>query len=408
MQTQRQQTALEADCLDAVSGLRSSLIDLYATLALDPTEPLEVARRLGLNKNLTWKLSKIISADDGFSAITHIPGAPGWEIFFAALSRREAADGAIARVRAALERFDGVVALHAGDRPNLELILDSLGAAGNGNAPLENSRRLAYQGNSGVWGVQAKVRTAAGFVAVDPSDESRVMISLVGGFVGFRRLRPAVPWPLFRFWTYNDAGALLPTRDTPIEPPADPADPPQLMRRFCSPNLPEIRQTRIGNATEYALAPGEVGNSGVFTCFFGTVETGCTRYRDRDNEHGEFASSINLPVENLLFDLFVDDRIHMPEPPEVLVFARPHADADGPLTRREEYRLPLAERCTELAGRPPAVATPLVPRIGDLVSTVQHRMGPDIRWRGFRLLLPYPPMMSTVVLRWPLAEAPNR
>lgn len=412
MRTPHEHTVLGDECIDAVSALRSALIDLYAVLEMDPAEPQELSRRFGINKNLTWKVSKIIGATDGFSAVAHLPGASGWEIFLTALNRGAGTDEAIARVRAALERFDEFVAVHAGGRGDLELILDSMGAAGNGNAPLETSRQLAYQGNSGVWGVQAKVRTATGFVTLDGEDQSRVKIALVGGFVGFRRLRPRVPWPLFRFWTYRDDGAQIETRSEPIETRPRPGDPPELLRSFCSETLPEIRTTQIGDVMEYSLTGGEVGNLGAFTCFFGAITHGCPRYRGEGHEHGEFAASINLPVETLLFDVYIDDRIAIAAPPEVLVYGRPQGGVDGPEGRREEYRLPLSERCVELpgggaTGRPPALATPLAPRLGELVSMVQGRMAaPETRWRGFRLVMKYPPMMSAAVLRWPLEQAP--
>src|SRR5262245_47686055 len=134
--------ALEEDCREVLQALRGQLIDLYASMNLDPDQPQEVARRLRLNKNLTWKVSKIINAADGLSAIPHVPGAAGMEILLTGLESAGATRSNIDAVRETLERFDKVVARHAGDRAHLDLILDSMGLGATG-LPLLSSRELA-------------------------------------------------------------------------------------------------------------------------------------------------------------------------------------------------------------------------------------------------------------------------
>src|SRR5215471_18956128 len=124
--------ALEEDCREVLQALRGQLIELYSAAGLDPGQPQEVARRLGLNKNLTWKVSKIINAADGLSAIQHVPGAAGMEILLTGLESAGASRRNIDAVHEALERFDQVVERHAGDRAHLDLILDSMGLGATG------------------------------------------------------------------------------------------------------------------------------------------------------------------------------------------------------------------------------------------------------------------------------------
>lgn len=397
---------MEVECQRVIAGVRGSLLELYASLAVDPELPQEAIRKFGVNKNLAWKVSKILSTADGLPAIQHFPGAPGWEIMLAAIRDAGGPEPLLDRVRAALESFDQFVSRHAGSRANLELILDSMGLGGAGGQ-LEASRLAAYQGNSGIWGVQVRTRMTAGFV-VPSATRGRVDGALVGGLLGFRCLRPGVSWPLFRFQCYNDDGTPRRKESEPLEAGDGHTSLPSLIRSFSSPALPPIASHVIGNSVEHVLQPTTVGNLGAFDCFFGEVVRGNTRYRDASNTHAEFSSSVTLPIESLVFDIFVHRDLELAAPPAMDVFGRPAGGPADPTTHRDPYRIPIHERCVELVGQPPVLVTPLMPRHPDLVAMVTARLGfPLSEFRGFRATLKYPPMPATVVIRWPLAEAPR-
>lgn len=398
---------LEPDCQRILGGLRGALIELFASVDADPGAPQEVSRRFGLNRNLTWKISKIIESIDGFGAIQHLPGAAGWDIFLASVGSAGVPEARLEAVRKWLREFEEFVTLHAGDRTQLELMLDSMGVGSRGEGQLDMSRQLAYQGNSGILGVQAKVRVTAAFVVPSKTDPTRVDCALVGGLVGFRRLRPNVSWPLFRFTHHTDGKPSRPGNVEEIELKRSADEVPRLLRRFCSPNLPQIRTAMLADATEYVLPSGPVGNSGQFSCFFGDVVRGEQRYAKPGDEYCEFGSHITLPVETLVFDLLVHEGLEVALPPAVLVFGRPDGVPYDPRTVRDENLIPLSERAAPLAGRPPAVATPLVPHYAEIVQAVVDRLGFEAgEMRGYRLVLKHPPMNSTVVLRCDLPSKP--
>lgn len=397
---------MELECQRVIAGIRGSLLELYAALGVDPAQPQEAIRKFRVNKNLAWKVSKILSAEDGLSTVQHFPGGAGWEIMLGAIQEAGGPDLLLSRVRAALDQFDVFVARHAGTRTNLELILDSMGLSGGGGQ-LEASRQMAFQGNSGIWGVQVRTRMTSAFV-VPSKTPGRVDAALIGGLLGFRCLRQGVSWPLFRFQSYNDDGTPRDRTAETVEENDGSSPLPALIRRFSSPNLPPIKSVRIRNSVEHSLQPTTVGNLGAFDCYFGDILRGESRYRDEINVQGEFASSVTLPLENLVFDLFVHRELEMPEPPTVVVYGRPAGGPDDPSAHRESFRIPIPERCVEMVGRPPVVVTPLMPRYPELVAMVTARLGSNLAdFRGFRATLKFPPMPATVVLRWPLPEAPK-
>jgi hypothetical protein len=266
---------------------------------------------------------------------------------------------------------------------------------------------MAFQGNSGIWGVQVRTRMTAGFV-VPGRTPGMVDAALVGGLLGFRCLRPGVSWPLFRFQSYTGEGVQMERDRETITAGDGPAAMPALIRRFSSEKLPPIRTVRIGNIEEHVLQPTTVGDLGAFDCFFGDLVRDDARYRTNVDTHAEFASSVTLPVETLVFDVFIHRDVELVEPPTVAVYGRPAGGPDDPATHTEPYRIPIPERCVEMVGQPPVVVTPLMPRYPELVAMVTTRLGHSLAdFRGFRATLKYPPMPATVVLRWPLPEAPS-
>lgn len=390
----------------AVQAVRGSLIRLYNAVQADPAAPQEAARRFGLNKNLTWKISRIMGAEDGLSAIQHMPGPAGMDILLSTFEAKGAPVDSIDAVRQALREFDDVVTAHAGDREHLQLILDSMGLAGSGPR-LESSRELAFRGNSGIWGIQARARIVNAMLTPARESPGNLDITMVGGFVGLQRLRPEVTWPLFKFRGYRDDGTHERFEPEWVEPDATGLLPSGMLGRFSTSGAPLIAAVRDGTTIQHILQRGPVGNSGAFDCFFGRISRGVSIYRTEQDRIGELTTAVSLPIQTLIFDVLVHRELQVPMP-KVLVFARPPGSADEPKHFVESNLLPLEERCVDLVGSPPVVASVHFPRAEELAQTLYDRLGyPGREFRGLRLLMRHPPMPSTVVIRWDLPEAPH-
>jgi hypothetical protein len=63
----------------------------------------------------------------------------------------------------------------------------------------------------------------------------------------------------------------------------------------------------------------------------------------------------------------------------------------------------MSERPLRVVGTPPALSTPLVPAITRIAGYVYKRMGWNpTEFQALRLQLPYPPVGSSVAMRWRL------
>ncbi len=386
----------------ALQAVRRALIDLYEAIGANPETPQDVARKYNINRNLTWKLSRVIGAQDPFAALNHLPGQPGIELAIGAFEKAGAPTAAVGNLRTAMNSLFEVVREHAGDREHLELTLESMGLFER-DASAESGRELAFRGNSSVWGVQARTRVAATLLA--PGAQAGTLdYAMVSGLVGFRRLRPSVQWRLYRAQQHNDKGGALPGAPSLEEIEAKrPGDLPLLLREFCSPNMPTLLASEGPEGREISLPGGQIGNRAAFDCFFGYIYRGLPSARTPDNEFGSTAATVTLPAETLVFDLIVHRDVQIPSMPEVALYGFPHGGPEDPSAQTARNMLPMSERPIELAGSPPAVATPLAPGIARVIDRVYSRLGHKAAdFRGMRLTLRYPPMSSRLVMRWPL------
>lgn len=391
----------------AVQDLRRALIELYADVGVDPTRPQEVSRKLGIHRNLSWKLSRVMNAADPFDSLNHLPGQQGLQLALAAFEKGGATTDSTGDVRKAMERFEETVVEHAGDRTQLELSLESMGLF-EPEHQLESGREQAFRGNSMIWGVQAKARVTTLFAAPSAIRKNAVDFVLVSGICGFRRLRPSAQWRLFRSQISDDKGHTLNESELKLEEifPDASSVTPHVLRDYCTPTMPEIVIREGPEGREYLLPPGPIGPGAAFDCISGYVLRGLPSVKDENNEYASAACPISLPVETVQLDVVLHRDIENSDSIEYQVFGYPNGGVDSPPTQTTANLLPIRLKPTELAGPPPALATPLFPAYGRLASRVYERMGwnPE-EFSAQRLQVAFPPMSTRLVARWRLPEA---
>ncbi len=391
----------QADCQAVVGELRAALLALYRSVDADPMQPQAVSRRFGVNKNLTWKIAKVLETEDCFEAAALLPGSSGLRILIDAVAQKgEAAVGLAAAARRAWDGFEEMVERHAGDRAGLELMLDSMGV---GEKPQQKSRQRAFQGASGLWGVQCDAQVIARFMAPSSSDQGLLDHALVTGWTGVRRLREIAPWPLINLQLRNDDGtpsAYLARREPLVESDAPHA---WMLDEFASGARPDIQILPSASGLAFELGAGEVGRQGEFTCYFGyRFPSAVPRFADEHNTHGEFRHEISIPTRNLLLDLFVHRELEEALATRVRLFGNLRA-RDPELN--PAFEAPISERLLDM-GTNPRVATPLVERYSELIGFTVERTGWDLRdFRLLRLRCEHPPMHAMASIRYPLPKA---
>jgi hypothetical protein len=386
----------------SVHELRGSLTELLAGIGADVSKPLALSRKLGLDKNLAWKVSRIVRSTDPAPAVQNLPGAAGFEILLNAVQKAGGSLESLRRTKRAIESIDSMMERHVGDKSTLELVLDSMPDAANERLLL--SRKLAFRGTSGIWGVQARARINAAVVAPSADDPDFIDAATIGGWVDFRRLRADSRWALFRHRSYGAAEESQRRRVT-IDPSADASGPP-LLREFCSASLPPIHSIEDPTGeVVYELGSSPVGNSGAFTCFMGTLMRRIgPRFADATDDVGQFGALVSAPSENLVFDLIVHRNCEFALRASAKIFA---VLSPGPEHRHERDQIPLRLVPSDLGRFPPVLDTPMVASYAQVIDYALTRCGWNRRdFMAVRYLLEFPPFPSTVVVSFPLDQRP--
>lgn len=393
------------DALDqAFQGVRGALTELLVSVGADPGKPQEIARRFRINKNLAWKISKIVTVTDPHAVVSNIPGPTGMNTILSAFQSGGAPKPSLDAARDAVDRFDRMVEVHVGDRSTLELVLSSKAPHRVPTEHLHQTRKMAFQGNSSIWGIQARVKLASFFLAPSAGDPTLLDTASLSGLLDVRRLRNDASVPLLMRFSYNDDGTV---REGPRAGPIDPDradDPLMLMPGFCSMPPPEFVAMDGPGYTRYQLAPGPIGNGGLNTWVSGEFIRGfASIYADEHNTVGEHAALVQVPAEWLVCDIQVHRSLGFAMTPRPVLFGQ-LVGGPGPASDSACDRLPMAEVMEPIGSGPPVVATALVPGYPDMVSRVYERMG----WRaedfvGFRLVVRYPAMPTSYVIQHDLA-----
>jgi hypothetical protein len=373
-------------------------MDLYEDVGSDPTKPQDVSRTYKLNKNLTWKLARIIQSRDIYEAVPLIPGASGMEIFLETMKKAGASADSLARVREALAAYESMIEVHVGDRATLELMLDSMGGH---EQQLLKSRKLAYQGNTGLWGVRAKSRITAQFLAPNQDNSAILDAVQIAGLQQVRRLRQIPRWSVFRIGKYTDDSQrsdrfAIDDRET---------NTPGLMRDFCRGEMPEIHIEERDNGIFYDLGEGPVGRTGEFSCYFGYgYRNFVPRYASKPDSKGSLYCAVSMPVEQVMFDLFVHRELPDALNAAASVYGKPWADRG---TIDENARLPIEERIINL-GTGANVSTPMAKDYPEVIAQAFERA----KWNPkdfycLRLVVEFPPMPSTIAMAIDLPMNPD-
>lgn len=391
----------------AFQRVRGALTEMIGSVDADITRPQDIARRFKINKNLAWKLSKLITISDPHAVLTNLPGSTGMNTILSAFESNGAPSPTVQTARDRLVEFDEMVETHVGDRSTLQLVLASNAPARVPTENLHNTRKMGYQCNSSIWGIQARVRMASFFLAPNPENPEMLDTASMGGLIDVRRLRSQASVPLMTRFAYNDDGsAMRPPEVEPIELGSD-EDQLMLMKEFCSQPVPKFTKIRSGNTVRWQLAPGPVGNTGLNTWMYGEcIRNFAPIYRDPQNSFGEHLAPLNTPCEWALCDILIHKDLRFAQDPRAILLSQigigpEPVGEDDPI----DDILPMAEEIEAIGHCPPVVATPLIPGYSKMVERVYERMMWNANdFHGYRIVMKYPPMPTALMIRHDLAD----
>ncbi len=396
--------SLEEDIASCVPGIQDLIAQVLESLCEEGEAGITtISERLGVHRKLAWQLRSVAYSPDPFRAAGFMPSRASFDTLISALKTRGVAPGMIAGLRDGVDSFDRIVAAHAGDRKNLEMLLESHGTGAREPADTK-WREKAFQGNSFIWGAQAKTQLSISILSGSQSKPGWIDIAQIRGLIGLRRVRPNVHWLVSQSVVLDDSKAVRPLQRTPIdeESARDMGGVP-ILPEFCSQPLPRLRRRPMDQGLLHdELLPTPVGSAGQQTVFTGElIRELAPAHATPQNRRAHFGAVVRTPSEVFLMDHFVHRDLFPGVERELAVFG----ELNSPVTLDDEDLLPVSETI-EYRGLGARVArTPDVPRYVELLRWTFGRLGWNAQeFELYRVRLAYPPMPASVVIRHDLPE----
>lgn len=395
------QSASMGEVLSSFQSLRASVLGLFQATGVDPTRTRELARELGVNRGLAWRLSRMARSQDGTDVAHDVPGRQSLEKFAKVCQDRGASDEVVNDALEAIEEFERAVGACSGGRKTLAMLLANRGES-TAATDRERARRSLFEGACSVWGVQAQMRFVTVFLFPSPSNPAYLDAAHVTGYLGFRRLSPR-PWPMSYEAVHDSEGQAQEIRKEPLDPRRNIRGEPQLLTAFCDPPSPKIEVRTEHDYRAFDLAAGPVGNEGLTTCVFGSYLNQIYENGFAQPETAGFMVLLQTPVERVMFDLFVHEDIRTEGPVITHLLDRlkyPHDNRESGFDRQS---MAISETARDLPRGRDAAATASIPFYPQLLSFIADRVKiPTEKFAGSRFEMTYPPISTTLSRRIPL------
>lgn len=395
------------EVLDSFYNVRTCVLDLFEGSDLDPTKTRELARDLGLNRGLAWRLSRIVRAEDSTSVAHDVPGKSSLIRFAERCIELGADKSLINDLIESVDKYEASIAACTGSRKTLAMLLAN--QSENATAQdRERARRTLFEGACSVWGVQAQTRFVTVFLLPSKTNPDMVDAAHVTGYIGFRRLGER-PWPMSYEAVHDAKGQAVQIKKQPLDPRGYEEGQLQMLPDFCDPREPEIEVEVHGDYKCFNLAAGPVGNLGKTDCVFGSYLTdlypGYTPEESQDLETAGFMVLLQAPVERVLFDYFIHEDIKTVGDPITHLLDRltyPHINREADFDRQS---MMIDETTRPIAQTAKGAYTPHISWYSKLLSFVSERIDTPLEaFQGTRFEMNYPPISTTLSRRITLAR----
>ncbi len=370
----------------------------------------DLQRILGIRKTLAWQIFRIAYAADPLAEGGKVPGKGAMQRFFDAATAQGVPAKPIESASAALEAFDDLVRTHAGDRASFASLISGVASEGGEQANLQY-KRMAFRGNTHLWGVQAKAQLQC-MILHPAADPELFDVALVLGYVGLQRSRSASRLVLWRTsFGDSDYEAFGPSfAREPLEGGPGAQHGVSLLSSFCSQPLPELCITEHEpKIVQTELVGNGIGRTSAVTIIHGQVLRNVTSmYSDDTPPSLSSDARIRLPAEVLVHDVLIhEDFVGLTSSltPEVFVSGGNHWDVPSTPESDQANRLDLRESAVYLGKGLSVLHTPDVPRLAEMVEYTCEQLGWDVnRFDAYRCRVQYPVMPSKVTMRFELPE----
>lgn len=144
---------------EVLRQLGTLLAELLARTVGRGANTVDVQRELEIDKKLAWQVFRLATAEDALGEAANVPARRSFARLLAAGQERGVNEGLVGQLAGAFERFESLVAEHAGDRASLDAMIAGLSPERSDIFNLK-LRQSLFEGQSQLWGYCSRMTSA--------------------------------------------------------------------------------------------------------------------------------------------------------------------------------------------------------------------------------------------------------
>jgi hypothetical protein len=375
-----------------IDDLQTSVREVIQSLPESIRRAVDLERALRIERKLAWQVFRLSRAN-GLAEVTNIPSLSSAARVADAARARGVSEPVIDRFKAAFEQLENFAVEQCGDRAGLISMVSGLAHGQSENVNLR-MRKAYFRNSAYLWGLQAdaQVRTLI-YEPSGPNDET-LRNTLVSASLGLQSLRRSEPLTISSWLT-----------PTPLEAPAGSNGAPapivpqfELLREYCSPNLPDLTHVpgKAAGVMETEMLIPAAGRSGALTIYLTQASPSGGDVRKSGAGAGMFVS---VPSAEIVTELLVPAGYASPATVRVAVFGRRH-HPERVFEERPIDLLPQRESAIYLGRMLSSPPIDCAPHHHEAVRATLTRLGLIGRqFDIYRCRVQYPQIHTLVVMR---------
>ncbi|MEM9374355.1 MAG: hypothetical protein AAGA55_12005, partial [Planctomycetota bacterium] len=285
----------------------------------DP-KPNDIGSALTLDRTQSWRIHRIISADDPFTALHESPAPKGLGAIIDAAERAGGEADAVQEARRVVASFAALIHEFPDGRAGLDAALSAQVPKAL-QASIRSARKGVSAGMSQLLGLKAAVRYVGGIVAPSDGNDQTADVIAVAGYKDLRRLRVGPSPVVFSGRTYTQAPGPSEPALLTLDGGSDSDPRLRMLEDFCSIDAQALHLERSGAELRLSLTEDMPGVNETVTLFFGQrIARSLERFRSEGRGHEIVHHAPVLPSDINVFDTFIHKDLYpLADPPRVTV-----------------------------------------------------------------------------------------
>lgn len=401
---------LKANALHVLGRLRSTIgLVIHATTNKGLHNSRDLQNELGVDRNLSWQIFKMLGPVDTLSILPYVPAAVSMKKLLSVIKKRGVPMARITEAESAFASFESFVRTSANNRDRLETMLMSFTDSDEGRQVDLQHRKAAYRAHSHFYGIE--VDTAVQTLIYYPGSSSQ-RVSCIGlqQVSGMRRLRLDNEIVVSRLNMIDDSNDHKVMRANMVDVEAAERYGAPVIEEFCSKPMPDLGTVvDPSGMARTVLASRKVGSAADIDLAFGRAWLDLPMNVDVDGYHALSAQiAIVRPTQVIIGDVFLHRSTFKNVAPSSGLWAQVGGAENADDIERRGVRLPMREEFSYVGTGEDVARLRELPRYAELVRTSCERFGVSLNEMDlYRVRIDYPLVDSRLVLRVRSAPDPS-